>query len=62
MCSSDLAVEQAAKAVAELELQLQKMNTLHDQQAQRQRKALAEQEQRGIDDLAIMRFGAKALY
>ncbi len=59
---ADLAVEQAAQAMSQAELQLQKVSTLQDQQTQRQRKDLADMEQRRIDELAIMRFDARATH
>lgn len=59
---ADLAVERAAQAMSQAELQLQKVSTLQGQQTQRQRKEHADKEQRRIDELAIMRFGARATH
>lgn len=50
------AATQRTIALTPAQAQLNKMNTLQDQQNQRQQAAMADQEQRRMDDLAMMRF------
>lgn len=56
---ANLAAQQRTHALSQAHAQLNKMNTLQDQQIQRQQAALADREQVRMDDLAMMRFNLR---